>query len=85
MPTTENIADRFDPGHVLEAKTGGYLVKSRTATGVWWFVTGDSCSCHAGRDDKRCWHVSQVTAFCRALDKSMARPTPPPNISALVD
>lgn len=79
-------APSFQPGHVLEAKTGGYLVLSRSAPGCWWLVSGRSCSCPAGRAGReRCWHRTQVAAFCAKLSEKYKRPTAPPNISALVD
>lgn len=76
----------YQAGHVLEARTGGYLVKSRSTEGAWWLVFGSTCSCPAGQKGmKRCWHRAQVQAFCRALDLPLARPAAPANISALVD
>lgn len=76
----------FSPGHVLEAKTGGYLVLSRSTPGCWWLVHERSCSCPAGRSGREsCWHRRQVAAFVAKLNEAMKRPTAPPNISALVD
>jgi hypothetical protein len=74
-----------EPGHVLEAKTGGYLVLSRSTVGVWYLVHGASCSCEAGRRGVRCWHRSQVGQFVAALNREQARPVAPPHIAALVD
>lgn len=65
-------APDFAPGHVLEAKTGGYLVKSRTTDGAWWLVYGDTCSCPA--DVRVCFHQRQVAAFCAALSERYKRP-----------
>lgn len=74
------------PGHVLESKTGGYLVKSRTAEGVWWLVYERSCSCPAGRAGSvSCFHRRQVAAFVAKMNEATKRPTAPPNVSALVD
>lgn len=76
----------FGPGHVLEAKTGGYLVQSKSTPGVWYLVHDRSCSCKAGRAGlERCVHRSQVAAFVKALNDDQRRPVAPPNVSALVD
>lgn len=72
-------------GYVRQAPGLGYFVKSRTSEGVWWLVAGNTCSCHAGRAERHCWHLTQVEAFCRALNVKHARPAAPANISALVD
>jgi hypothetical protein len=79
-------APDFAAGHVLEAKSGGYLVQSRSTDGVWYLVFGRSCSCPAGRSGhERCWHRAQVAAFVARLDAQHRRPVAPPNVSALVD
>lgn len=79
-------APDFKAGHVLEAKTGGYLVQSRTTEGVWYLVAGRSCSCEAGRRGmERCWHRRQVAKFVALLNESTKRPSAPPNIGALCD
>lgn len=79
-------APEFQPGHVLEALTGGYLVLSRTTPGAWWLVHGRTCSCPAGRGGAEgCWHRRQVAAFVSRLNAVQARPVAPPHVSALVD
>lgn len=79
-------APAYTPGHVLEVKTGGYLVLSRTTPGAWWLVSGRSCSCPAGQSGaERCFHRAQVARFVAALDAALARPVAPVNVSALVD
>lgn len=67
---------------------GGYAVPSRTTAGAHWLVDpsapeGHRCTCPADVDT--CWHQRQVASYCRLVDAMHARPTPPPNISALVD
>lgn len=79
-------APDFKAGHVLEAKTGGYLVQSRTTEGVWYLIAGRSCSCQAGRaGNERCWHRVQVAAFVAKINEALKRPVAEPNISAMVD
>ncbi len=63
---------------------GDYVVASRSTAGAWWLVEWSAkptCTCPASVP--RCWHVRQVERFCQLTDA--ARPTPPPNISALVE
>lgn len=67
----------YKPGHVLEAATGGYLVKSKTTPGAWWLVFGDTCSCPHCADRESCVHRRQRDAFCRALDADRKRPVAP--------
>lgn len=87
MPPT--TAHDFGPdhqaGHVLEVKTGGYMVLSRTTAGVWYLVSERSCSCRAGRSGTPCWHRGQVARFVAALDATRRRPVAPPAVSMLVD
>lgn len=65
----------YTAGHVLEAKTGGYLVQSRTTRGVWYLVWEKDCSCKAGLSGSEvCWHRSQVRQFVKALDETRRRP-----------
>jgi hypothetical protein len=76
----------YKPGHVLHAKTGGYLVLSRSTPGVWYLVYGGSCSCKAGQTGSLvCWHRTQVARFVREIDRDLARPTAPPHIGAFCD
>jgi len=73
-------------GFVTHAQGIGYFVKSRSTEGAWWLVAGRSCSCPAGQAGReRCWHRAQVQAFVARINEKLRRPTPPPNISALVD
>jgi hypothetical protein len=69
---------------------GGYMVASRSTPGAWWLVNVSNhaalawdCTCPAGTP--RCWHVRQVEAVGRLQSALDRRPTPPPNVSALVD
>jgi hypothetical protein len=72
-------------GHVLEVQPG-YLVQSKTTTGVWYLVAGKDCSCTAGEFGRdRCVHRAQVAQFVRLLDRAMKRPTTPPATSLLCD
>lgn len=85
-PNLDGDGPLFRAGHVLEAKTGGYLVLSRTTPGCWWLVFERSCSCPAGRSGaESCWHRRRVAEFVRLLDESMKRPVAPVNVSAMVD
>lgn len=70
-------------GFVIKAPGQGYLVRSRSTEGAWWFVVGNDCSCPAGRHGHLCWHIRQTFAF----EKLMATPRPsvPTNVSAMVD
>lgn len=81
MPTAAPV---LPAGYVTHAPVG-YFVQSRTTEGVWYLVHGDTCSCRAGQDGHRCWHLRQVEAFCRELNRKHARPVAPVNVSALVD
>lgn len=68
-------APQLPVGYVAKAEGIGYVVKSRTEPGVWWLVSGTSCSCHAGRDGHpRCWHRTQVDEFVRAINEKGKRP-----------
>lgn len=68
-------APEFLPGSVLQAKTGGYLVQSRTVRGTWYLVFGRSCSCKAGQSGSEvCWHRTQVARFVKALEDTNPRP-----------
>lgn len=82
MPST---ARPLPAGYVTHAVGVGYFVQSRTSDGVWYLVRGDECTCRAGQDGHRCWHVRHVAAFCARINAEQARPTAPANVSALVD
>jgi hypothetical protein len=45
-------AERFSTGH---------LVPSGTRAGVVHYVSAEGCSCEAGRNGRRCWHVALVS------------------------
>lgn len=76
----------FGPCHVLEVKTGGYMVQSRSTPGTWYLVHGRSCSCPAGKAGReRCVHRQQVAAFVAALNAEQRRPAAPAAVSMLVD
>lgn len=65
-------------GFVKQAQGLGYFVKSRSTEGAWWLVAGRTCSCPAGQAGReRCWHRSQVEAFCRKLDAELDADRPP--------
>lgn len=86
MATDHDPGPDFGPGHVLEIKTGGYAVHSRSTPGVWYLVHGRSCSCQAGQKGLvSCVHRRQVAAFCAALNADQARPVAPPAVSMLCD
>lgn len=77
-----------------------HYVASRTQAGTWWriapqLVTNDAgdvvqipvCSCPRGRELPlaMCWHRTRLLSYLNALAKARKRPTPPTNVSALVD
>lgn len=67
---------------------GGYVVASRTVKGAHWLVDPSApererCTCPA--EVPTCHHQRLVAAWCRLQDSMRARPTPAPNIGALVD
>jgi hypothetical protein len=70
-------------GFVIKAPGFGYFVASRTEPGTWWFVNGSDCSCPADPSRRGCWHVRQTVAYEQAM--TVARPSAPANVSALVD
>ena len=71
------------PGAVLPLKAGGYMVASRSVSGAWWLVWGQTCSCPA--TVARCFHIRQVAAYCKGRDAALRRPAAKPNVSLLVD
>ena len=81
MPTTTELP----AGYVTHAPGLGYFVHSRTSPGVWYLVRGDECTCRAGQDGNRCWHLRTVAEFVRRINEDKARPIAPPHVSALVD
>lgn len=86
MPGPLTNLPTYGAGHVLEAKTGGYLVQSRSTRGVWYLVWEKDCSCKAGLSGSEvCWHRTAVRQFVKMLAEQHKRPSAPPNISALVD
>jgi hypothetical protein len=70
---------------VRQLQGGGYMVASRTTDGAWWHVVDQTCSCPAGRMERRCRHLRAVAEYCAEQNRRMARPTAPPHTSALVD
>lgn len=80
---------------VKPAQGGGYFVHSASQVGVWYELklapvdgsTVITCSCPAGRarPGKACRHVRRLHARTKAENALHARPTPPPNVAALVD
>jgi hypothetical protein len=48
-------------GVAAESFNHGHLVPSGTRAGVVHFVNAEGCSCEAGRNGRRCWHVALVT------------------------
>lgn len=87
------------PDVIPATDRGGYLVASQSTPGAWWFVECVPgrliCACPAGwrneaeRADigrpKFCRHGRRLLAYIDADRKAHARPTAPPNISALCD
>lgn len=69
-------------GGIVKVPGLGYFVRSRTTEGAWWLVNGKGCTCPATIE--HCHHVRQAYAWERANGPA-PRPTPPTNISALVD
>ena len=99
--TISNAAKPWPRLGVFKLGDGSWMVPSRTTEGAYWRVTfetgvrdhvGFACTCPAGRDRGRmgshdsppCRHVRQVS-LAEQEDGYAPRPTPAPNVSALVD
>lgn len=68
-------APDFGAGYVIKGQIGGYFVQSRTTSGVWYLVSGRTCSCKAGRAGRvSCFHRQQVEKFVAKLNEKMKRP-----------